>query len=139
MTREYEMHGKSTKGSSNRTFGLVFAVFFCVIALQPIWHGDALRIWAAWLASIILILAIMAPSVLAPLNRLWTKFGLLLHGVVSPIALGILFFGVITPMAIVMRIVGKDPLRRKFDNNATSYWIPRDPPGPAPDSMNNQF
>lgn len=132
-------HQHSNEGSSNRTFGLVFTVLFTAIALLPMWHGNELRVWAAWVAGGILVVSLTIPKVLAPLNRLWTKFGLLLHGIVSPITLGIMFFGMITPMAIAMRIVGKDPLRRKFDNNATSYWISRDLPGPAPDSMNNQF
>jgi hypothetical protein len=53
--------------------------------------------------------------------------------------LGILFFGVLVPVGVVMRFVGKDPLRLKHDRMAASYWIPRSPPGPPPDSMTNQY
>lgn len=59
--------------------------------------------------------------------------------VVGPIALGILFYGVLTPLAVVMRLTGKDRLRLKRDPGADSYWIPRRPPGPPPDSMTRQF
>ncbi len=79
------------------------------------------------------------PSLLAPLNRVWTKFGLLLHKVVSPIVLGVMFYLVITPTGLLMRLFGKDPLRLKFDGTAKSYWIPREPPGPKPDSIKDQF
>lgn len=90
-------------------------------------------------AGAFLLLAMLIPQVLAPANRLWTKFGLLLHNIVSPIALGILFFLVVTPTGLLMRLFGKDPLRLRFDPAASSYWIKRDPPGPAADSLKNQF
>ena len=69
---------------------------------------------------------------LAPLNRLWAKFGLLLHHVISPVFLGILFYVCITPIGFLMRLTGKDPMRRRFEPEAKSYWIVREPPGPAP-------
>jgi hypothetical protein len=62
-----------------------------------------------------------------------------MNKIVSPLVLGMLFFTTITPLGIFMRLMGKDLLRLKFDKNATSYWIKRDPPGPPPESMQNQF
>ena len=85
------------------------------------------------------LVSVIKPSVLAVPNRLWMKLGLLLAKVVSPIALGILFYLVFMPIGLLMRIGGKDPLRLKFDRDAKSYWIQRDPPGPPPTSMTNQF
>jgi hypothetical protein len=38
-----------------------------------------------------------------------------------------------------MRALGKDPLRLRFDRGAATYWIPREPPGPPPDSFTDQF
>ena len=76
---------------------------------------------------------------LSALNRQWTKLGHLLGRVVRPLALGIVFYGVMTPLGSLMRLAGKDPLRLKRDSSAASYWIPREPPGPPPDSMSNQF
>jgi hypothetical protein len=67
------------------------------------------------------------------------KLGVLLGKLVSPIALGILFYGVFFPVGVAMRLAGKDPLRLRRDAEAASYWIPRRPPGPPPDSMTNQF
>ena len=55
------------------------------------------------------------------------------------IALGLLFYGVLTPIGAAMRLTGKDPMRLRLEPGASSYWIPREPPGPPPDSMNNQF
>ena len=52
---------------------------------------------------------------------------------------GVFFYLVITPFALLFRLRGKDSLRLHFDKNAGSYWVPRQPPGPEPESMANQF
>jgi hypothetical protein len=79
------------------------------------------------------------PRVLKPLNWLWTRIGLLLHRIVSPLFLTVLFYGCIAPVGFLMRMTGKDPLRRKYQPQAKSYWIVRTPPGPAPQSFRDQF
>ena len=79
------------------------------------------------------------PKTLSLLNTYWTKLGLFLSAIVSPIALGVLFFGVITPYGWLMKKLGKSFIPTYFDPKAESYWITRDPAGPAPESLNNQF
>jgi hypothetical protein len=125
--------------SSDRAFGLVFAGMFLLIAVLPLLHGKPLRWWSIGIGAVLALVALVKPMLLTGLNRLWMKLGVLLGKVVSPIALGILFYIVITPIGVVIRLSGKDPLRLKFDPDAESYWIPREPPGPLPESMNNQF
>jgi hypothetical protein len=132
-------HTTPNQRSSDRSFGFVFATFFLIVGILPLLHGRDLRLWALGLALAFLLLSLTIPHVLAPANRAWTKFGLLLHGIVSPIALGILFFGVVTPTGFIMRLLGNDPLRLRFDQSTTSYWIARTPPGPDADSLKNQF
>lgn len=127
------------EGSSDRSFGIVFAVVFLLIAAWPLFHGQAPRWWSLGVAAVFALVTVTRPSLLAVPNRLWTRLGLLLGKVVSPIALGVLFYGLITPMGAVARLFGKDPLRLKLDAAADSYWIRRDPPGPPPESMTNQF
>lgn len=126
-------------GSSDRNFGFVFAVVFVLIAAWPLLFGQPLRWWAIAIAAAFGLLAVAKPALLAVPNRLWTQLGILLGKVVSPIALGVLFFVVIAPIGAVVRLIGKDPLRLKLDATADSYWIRRDPPGPPPKSMTNQF
>jgi len=126
-------------GSSDRGFGLVFTGVFLVIGLAPLLHDRPMRIWSLAVAAAFLAVALVRASLLAPLNRLWTRFGLLLHKVVNPIVMGAIFYVAITPFGLVMRLFGKDPLRRGFDRTAASYWIDRTPPGPSPQSMSNQF
>jgi hypothetical protein len=134
LTRDQEI-----EGSTNRGFGLVFAAAFLVIAGWPLFHGESPRWWSCGVAAAFALIALTKPALLAGLNRLWTKLGILLGKVVSPIALGVLFYGVLTPVGLFMRLTGKDPLRQKRDPGAASYWLPRRPPGPPPNSMTNQF
>ena len=81
----------------------------------------------------------MYPRALAILNRIWTRFGLLLHNVTSPVALFLIYALAVIPVGLVMRVLGKDPLLRSYDSAAKSYWIPREPPGRADVGMKNQF
>jgi Saxitoxin biosynthesis operon protein SxtJ len=134
LTREEEV-----EGSSDRSFGVVFAVVFLIVALLPLLHSGAVRWWSVGVSAAFAVVAFTVPSILAVPNRLWMKFGLLLAKIVSPIALGILFYLVFTPIGLLMRLSGKDPMRLKADPNAKSYWIDREPPGPPPQSMTNQF
>jgi hypothetical protein len=134
LTREQHV-----EGSSDRVFGLVFAGVFLLIASGPLLHGRTPRWWAAGIAAVFALVALLKPALLSRLNRLWMKLGILLGKVVSPIALGILFYGVLTPLGVVIRLTGKDPLRLKLDPDVDSYWIARKPPGPPSDSMTHQF
>ena len=85
------------------------------------------------------LLALAASSWLSPFNRIWTQVGIHLHRIVGTLVLAIVFFLVIAPTGLLMRAVGKDPLRLKFDKSAKSYWIDRAPPGPTAESLKNQF
>lgn len=139
MSHEDYTREDEVEGSSDRSFGFVFAVVFAIIGAWPLLASGGPRWWAFGIAAAFAAVAVVMPSLLAGLNRLWMKFGLLLAKVVSPIALGILFYLVFTPIGLVMRLAGKDPLRLKAEPEAKSYWIDREPPGPAPQSMTNQF
>lgn len=138
-THESHARDEEIKGSTDRAFGIVFVVVFLIIGLWPVMWGNAPRVWSLSIAGVLLLLALIRPSILAPLNRLWMKFGLLLHKITNPLIMGLVFFLAVLPTGLIMRMLGKDILRCKLDPDAKSYWIERTPPGPDPDSMPNQF
>jgi hypothetical protein len=124
---------------SNRSFGYVFTVVFLVIALLPLYAGEPFREWSLGCAVVIFLISLARPSMLSPFNKLWGRLGHLMGRIVNPVVLGIMFYGIISPTGLIMRLAGKDPLRLQIDPSTKSYWIPRVPPGPAPDTMKNQF
>ena len=138
-THENQAHTDGVRPGSERAFGLVFSAVFAIIALFPLIEGSPIRIWSVWSAAGFLVVALAIPNVLKPLNIIWFKFGLILHKIVNPVIMGLLFFLTITPTGLIMRALGKDPLRLKKDPDAETYWISRTPPGPEPKTMKNQF
>ena len=95
---------------SERSFGVVFAVVFAVVAAWPLKDGGDIRVWAAVVSGLFLAVTFLVPGLLKPLNIVWFKFGLLLHKIVNPLIMGFLFFLTITPIALLMRLFGKDDL-----------------------------
>ena len=83
---------KKIKVSSNKSFGVVFFIFFVVIAFYPFIYNEEIRLWALITSLIFLILGLMNSSILTPLNLIWFKFGILLGKFVSPIVMAIVFF-----------------------------------------------
>jgi Saxitoxin biosynthesis operon protein SxtJ len=124
---------------TERSFAHVFAVFFVLIGLLPLWRGGDIRWWSLAIAAVFLALGYLLPAALRPLNKLWFKFGLLLHKIVNPLVLGAMFFLAVTPMALLMRLFGKRFLNMTFDKNSPTYWIERKPPGPSAQSARRQF
>jgi hypothetical protein len=130
---------ESRVGGSDRAFGLVFAVACATLGALNYWRGHSAWPWWLIAAALFLIAALVAPGILRPFNRLWSRFGLLLQRIVQPLIMALLFFSTVVPMGLLFRAMGKDFLRTKYDPSAASYWIAREPPGPSTDSFKNQF
>ena len=140
----HEDFGREDKveSSSNRAFGLVIGGILAAIGLARwlFFSGGGPVTWVLLaIGGILVLTALSRPSVLAPLNRLWTRLGQLLYHVVNPVVMAAIFFVAVVPTGLVMRALGKDPLRLRRDPGAASYWIARTPPGPAPETMKHQF
>jgi Saxitoxin biosynthesis operon protein SxtJ len=121
---------------SNRRFGLLLVVVCAVIYALGRWYGSGHIGWAV-AALVLLLITIAVPRILAPLKRVWLKVGGLLHLVVSPILLAAFYYLGVTPIGLIMRVLGKDPLRRKPARD--TYWVERKPPGPDPRTMPELF
>jgi Saxitoxin biosynthesis operon protein SxtJ len=127
------------EGPSNRSFGVTLAAFFLIVTLLPVLRSRPPRWWAAAPAAILLAPAILFPSALSLPNRLWMKLALLISKITNPIITALMFYLLFTPIAVICRWTGKDLLRLKFDEKLDTYWIVRQPAGPPPESMRNQF
>ena len=123
------------KISSNRSFGIVFFIVFLIIALYPLTHNEEIRVWSVITSLIFLFLGLFNSRILTPLNKLWFKFGIFLGKIISPVIIGIIFFLIVTPIGLIMRLLGKDLINLKYNNNK-SYWIEKNDPK---SKMKNQF
>jgi len=121
--------------SSNKSFGIVFFIVFLIIALFPLLNDATIRTWSLITSLIFLVLGLLNSRLLSPLNKFWFKFGLFLGKMFSPIIMGIIFFFVVTPIALLMKMLKKDLLNLKF-NNDKSYWVEKKEPR---SKMKNQF
>jgi hypothetical protein len=132
-------HGDSPRGSTDRFFGLLFSAFWGVVAMAPLKRGGSIRPCTAVLAAAFLVTSLIRPTLLGPLNQLWQRLGQLLQKLTNPFVMALLYFSTIVPFALTVRLLKRDVLRLKWDPCQTSYWIPRKPPGPRPESMKDQF
>ncbi len=125
--------------SSERSLGLTFAAVLALIGAVKLYRGNDWGLY--WLAAALpfLACAFLWQAPLRPLNLIWHRFGLLLFHVVNPIVMAIVFYATVVPIGLLLRLVGKDPLRLKLDREAASYWLERKPPGPVGSGMKNQF
>jgi len=124
------------KQGSEKSFGIVFSIIFLIIALYPAVELLEFQIFSAAVSIIFLLFAFLAPRVLIVPNKLWFKFGVFLGSIIAPIVMTLIYFVTILPVGLIMRLLGKDLLRKEIDKNSKSYWIRRiDPVG----SMKNQF
>lgn len=141
-THEIYASHSTVKTASDRSFGLTVGGILVAIALVR-WYWVA---GLSWLMTGLLVVglalvvaALVRPALLALPNRLWTKLGLVLFHVVNPVVMLLMFIVVIMPAGLIMRLLGHDPMRRRFEPEASTYWLERQPPGPAPDALENQF
>ena len=123
------------KIGSNKSFGVVFFIVFLIVGLFPLINDQEMKVWSLLISLIFLILGLINSTILTPLNKIWFKFGILLGKIVSPIIMGMIFFLVVTPIGILMKILKKDLLNLKY-NNDQSYWIEKNEPK---SKMKNQF
>jgi len=123
---------------SNRKFGFFLVAILWIAAAYSFYVNSTDWLYIiGTIGGVFLIVAIIKPVILLPLNKLWMKFGLLIGMIVSPIVLGVIFFGIFTPIAIFMRLFGRDELCLMFKEKKT-HWISRDAKVEN-ESFKNQF
>jgi hypothetical protein len=147
MSQNFSLHqsycdDEPAEAGGDRAFGCTVGSIFMVSGAAKMFAAGTLPLVAFLIfaaGTLLLLLGIFAPSCLSELNRAWLKVGGALAKVMNPIVLALLFFVAVTPMALVMRMVGRRPLRLSPDPTAATYWIKREPPEGGASSMRRQF
>jgi energy-coupling factor transporter transmembrane protein EcfT len=132
-THEQTRHTQHVKMGSDKAFGFTFAAVFVVITFLT--KSPFFLILSLVFAAV----SFYASHALAPLNKMWFKFGMLLHKIISPIIMGAVFVLAIIPTALIIKLLNKDLLHLNPDKNANTYWHLRNKNEPTSESFKNQF
>tara|TARA_B100000214_G_C23958972_1_gene624297 strand:- start:519 stop:989 length:471 start_codon:yes stop_codon:yes gene_type:complete len=137
--REKKINSSELKLPSNRKFGIFFSIIFGLFAIYFYINSSyKIALFFIGFAVTFSMLALIKPSFLQILNKLWMNFGVILGRIVSPIIMGIIFFGMFTPIAVILRIFGRDELQIKHFNSY-SYWKDRDKDSNSKEKFKHQF
>lgn len=108
-----------------RRFGFTVAIPLSLLGGVGAWRGHSvLPIVLGGLALILAGLAVVAPSLLGPVHRVWMQMAQALGWFNTRVLLGLVYFLVMTPIGIVMCLMGRDPLDRRLKDRL-SYWVER--------------
>lgn len=126
-----------------RSFGVTVGIVCLLITLLIAWRGN----WAiGWLPSLLAAIGsalvfggLFVPLVLKPLHVAWMTLALVLGYVMTRVLLTAVFYLVVTPTGLVIRLLGKDPLQRRIDPEASTYWIPKSYDDPSPERLKKYY
>ena len=120
-----------------RSFGFLVGGIFGLLGIWPLLFSRGIRLWAIIPSALLLFLAFVLPKSLGPVYRVWMRLGHVLGSINTKIILAVLYYTMFVPMGFLMRLTGKDPMRRRLDYDAITY---REPCKPRPGShMLRQF
>lgn len=105
--------------------GSIIALLFGLIL--PHLKGSEKPLWAWGLGAVFIVWAFVHPNSLRWIYNPWMRLGLIMQSIVNPIIMGIVFYGVIFPIGFFMRLSGKDPMARQWNNFAVTYRSPLQP------------
>lgn len=116
------MKFKDIKLPSNKKFGLFFSLVFLFFFLY-FYDGDfkEFDVFLLIISFLLLIISVLIPKILSPLNKSWMFLGFIIGKIVSPLVLGVIFFGLLTPVALFTKLIGRDELNL-VNKNQVSFW-----------------
>ncbi len=107
-----------------RRFGLLLGTLILVVfAGIPFVRHHAVLAWPWLIAALLWILALAAPAALRYLHRGWTRLGEALGWLNTRVILSLLYIIAVVPIGLLIRLTGRDPMKRKFDSAASSYRV----------------
>jgi Saxitoxin biosynthesis operon protein SxtJ len=120
---------KSPSQRELRWFGIGLLAFAGLVGGLTYWRTGRTGVPAAILGAGAVVTAVY--YAVPPLRRwvylVWMYAAFPIGWVVSHVVLAAVYYLVVTPIGVTMRLLGRDPLDRRFDRSATTYWVPHDP------------
>lgn len=113
-----------------RWFGWLQLPFF-ILVCWGLSRRTGLVVLPTMVVGVSLVVAIIAFVIPARLKLIYLGWMFAVYPigwVVSRLLLAGIFYLVVTPLGLALRYLGYDPMQRRFDRNATSYWVARTEP-----------
>ena len=107
---------------SNRVFGLTSAFVFGGICGAGWLFWETWLSWAAAISAFFLASGIIAPGLLLPINRLFAWLGSCIGRLNNTVLLSLFYYLFVFAAGLALRILGKDPMERKWDGRIPTYW-----------------
>ena len=132
-----------TSKKALRSFGWVVGGVLLVIAAVVWWRNDfALTTAASVLGSLggaLGVLGLTTPVVLKPVYRVWMALAVVLGFIMTRVILSVVYYLVMTPIGLALRLFGKDPMHRRIDPDAASYWIEKSYDDESPERLEKYY
>ncbi len=112
-------------------FGIVMSIPFTIFAALFFWKERPAAPYFAGVALFFLGFGLYYPAILSPIHKVWMKFAQVISWIMNRVILTVAYFVIVTPIGLIMRMLGKDLLNRKFDSSISTYWRPVDAEGPC--------
>ena len=113
--------------SELRTFGIGLTIFFLLVGSLLYYRGNVPNYrWFFAVSGLTLLIATLRPGLLASIHRAMARFARAIGWVNTMALLSIIFYGIFTPVGLLVKLLGRDSLDRKWDRQASSYWHKRD-------------
>ena len=115
-----------------RQFAMIWIGFFGLIGVYALWRHDSQRAAVVfWAVAVAGLAGVALPSLFRPVYLAWMALAFPIGWTVSHLLLVIVYYVVLTPIGLLMKLVGFDPLERRFDRSADSYWVAHETPKDA--------
>ena len=139
----HEIKAVDTSKKALRSFGWVVGGVLLIIAAVVWWRNDFAVTTAAailgGLGAALTVLGLTVPVILKPVYRVWMALAVVLGFIMTRVILTMVYYLIMTPTGLIMRLLGKDPLDRKIDPNAASYWIEKTYPDDAKERLEKYY
>jgi len=109
-----------------RKFGITVGTVMLGIGIFALIKGNDVYMILLPIAGLCLLLGLVAPIVLKPLQKVWMTLAILMGWLMTRVILTVTFYVIFTPIGLISRAFGKDYLNTKRKKDAgESYWVPK--------------
>lgn len=128
-----------TSKNDLRKFGAILTAALAIWGAVFLWQGKEHTSWFFVAAACILLVTLIVPIMLMPVNIAFMAFSRVVGWVVTRLILMVLFYTILTPIGIVARLLGKRFLSVKMDDPCDTYWIATQPKALGREVYERQF